>query len=529
MNKHIPNKLLRELSRRVSGQMGLHFPEGRWLDLLRGVRSAAEEQSIEDVEAYIEDLVSGPLKKRSIEILARHLTVGETYFLREPKVFEALEKKVLPELIRERWQKEKRLRIWSAGCCTGEEAYSIAILLNRMLPDIQNWNIKILATDLNPFFLKKASAGVYREWSFRGAPYWLKENYFKTTEDNSFEILPKIKRMVQFQYLNLVEDVYPSIYNDTNAMDLIFCRNVLMYFSQKQVKRVIHRFHHSLLDNGHLIVASSETSHLFYPKFMTVNYPGAIFYRKDNKSINEGIRFVDNSNDFIGNAILLSPNSLQQVDSSEEDEDVAGTTYVEDYQTQIAVETTASHPEEAEPEILTDMQVEGTPNLEHQYQVANRLYEQGEYAQTVEVIEKIVQQEPDNAPIITLLSKSFANQGKLNDALMWCERVINLEKLNPEGYHLRAVILQEQGNLDEAMTSLKRALYLDPDFTLAYFMLGNLTHQTGKAMESQKYFRNALHLLGRYEREDVLPGSEGMTVGRLTELIQIMLNKGNPA
>ena len=115
MHKRVSNAILDELSEFVSVQMGLYFQKGRRLDLLRGVRSAAKEFGFDDIEECIQWLLSKPLKKNQIEVLASHLTVGETYFFREPKVFEALEKHIILELIREKANHEKRLRIWSAG------------------------------------------------------------------------------------------------------------------------------------------------------------------------------------------------------------------------------------------------------------------------------------------------------------------------------------------------------------------------------------------------------------------------------
>ena len=533
MQKRISNEMLSELSRYVTVNMGLYFPKGRWLDMLRGMQAASKEFGMDNVEDCIRWLLSCPPKKKQVEILARHLTVGETYFFREPKVFEALEKKILPELIRSRWETEKRLRIWSAGCCTGEEAYSIAILLTRLIPDLKDWNITILATDINPHFLAKAVDGVYREWSFRGTPYWLKENYFRVTAESGYEIAPHIKRMVQFQYLNLVEDVYPSLYNDTNAMDIIFCRNVLMYFSTSQVKKVIDRLHHCLLDSGHLIVASSETSHLFYPQFITINYPGSIFYKKDTNAVAEKKKIENCYPEREEDAALPEPKAVvwEPVAASPKiDEDKPGTTFVEDYQFRASRERKQEFPapQNSFPS-PKEAPVEAAQADDAAMKEMERLYELGSYDEIVSVLQKRATETEKNVRALTLLAKSYANQGKLQDALHWCEKAIHLEKLNPKCYHLRAVILQEQGKMADAVDSLKRALYLDPNYALAYFMLGNLMKQTGKSKEGNKYLQNALHILGMHDHEAVLPESEGITVGMLKELIQIMVSGDNPA
>ena len=164
------DELLSRASELVARHMGLHFPRERYEDLERGLLAASPELGFKDIESCFESLVSRALPRRHVEILASHLTVGETYFFRDEGSFKVVEKRILAELIKARRGKEQRLRIWSAACCTGEEPYSIAISLHRMIPDLQDWNITILATDINPIFLKKALDGIYGQWSFRGTP-----------------------------------------------------------------------------------------------------------------------------------------------------------------------------------------------------------------------------------------------------------------------------------------------------------------------------------------------------------------------
>ncbi|MBI4418221.1 MAG: chemotaxis protein CheR, partial [Ignavibacteriales bacterium] len=177
MVETVEDELLARFSALVSERMGLSFPKERWGDLERGITSAAQELGLRGPEAAINWFLSSHPDVKRTEILASHLTVGETYFFRDAKSFQALEEHVLPALIASRRQ-DKRLRIWSAGCCTGEEPYSIAILLQSLLHDIREWTITLLATDINPRFLRKATEGVYGEWSFRDTPAWAKERYF---------------------------------------------------------------------------------------------------------------------------------------------------------------------------------------------------------------------------------------------------------------------------------------------------------------------------------------------------------------
>jgi chemotaxis protein methyltransferase CheR len=274
--------LLGQLSDFVADRLGLSFPPDRWADLERGILSAAPELDFTSTGEFARWLLSSPLSRSQIETLASHLTVGETYFYRDSRAFEALEERVLPELIRARGKCEKRLRIWSAGCCTGEEAYTIAIILKRVIPVLSEWNLTILATDINPRFLKKASKGLYGEWAFRGCPAWIRKGYFTRTGGGLSQLCPDIMGMVHFAYVNLAEDTYPSLVNGTNAMDIIFCRNVLMYFTWDRMRRVADNFHQALLDGGWLFVSPSEASHALFRNLIMETGEGTILYRKED-------------------------------------------------------------------------------------------------------------------------------------------------------------------------------------------------------------------------------------------------------
>ncbi len=275
------HSLLPHFSEFLAQRIGLYFPPERGCDLLRGIEAAAREFGFQDAAACMQWLLSTPLDRNRIEILACHLTVGETYFFRDPQIFEALKARILPVLIQFRRQCGPTLRIWSAGCATGEEAYSLAILVQRMIPDFRQWHITILGTDINPHALAKAESGSYGEWSFRNAPDWLKNGYFRPTEKGRYEIIPSVREMVTFAYLNLMEDSYPSLINNTNAMDIIFCRNVLMYFEPAPATQVVRRYCLSLVDGGWLVISPTEGYRIMTETMEMVNFPGAILYRKN--------------------------------------------------------------------------------------------------------------------------------------------------------------------------------------------------------------------------------------------------------
>lgn len=497
MGAVFPDRLLSEFSEFLAARMGLHFPRERWRDLERAIGSAAGEFDFADARSCVQWLLSSALTRRQTEILASYLTVGETYFFRERRSFECLEEHILPEIIRSRRDADPRLRIWSAGCCTGEEPYSIAILLRKMMPDLKDWNITILATDINPRFLRKASQGVYKEWSFRDTPLEFKDRYFNRAMEGQFEVPASIREMVTFSYLNLADDTYPSLENNTNAMDIIFCRNVLMYFEPGRAKRVVQNLYRALMEGGWLVVSPTETSHVLFSQFTAVSFPGAILYRKDSDRAAAG-------------QVAEMPSIRPAEEQAAWLQPVPGPAPEPEAFPEMGSEFLQPEAKVQKTEVLPP-----TP-----YEEAAALYVRGRYSDAAGKIGGWLSQDQNDAKAMALLARIYANQGKLAEALAWCVKAIAVGKLNPASHYLLAIILQEQGRDADAIASLKRALYLDPNFALAHFALGNLVRRQGKFKESERHFKNVLSLLRAYPEEEVLPESEGITAGRLLEIVQ---------
>lgn len=506
MGNTISSNLLAQASVRISALMGLHFPEDRQADLERILCETAPAFGFTDVVAFVEWLLSFPLQKSHRERLADYFTVGETYFFREKASFDVLEEHILPPLIRARGI-EKRLRIWCAGCCTGEEAYSIAILLTRIIADWKDWDITILATDINVTSLKKAITGKYAEWSFRNAPPWLKEGYFEKTADGYYVIYPSIKQMVTFEQLNLADDVYPSPFNNVYAMDMIFCRNVLMYFSPEYAKKAVNGFYQTLTDNGLLIVSLTETIKLSGSSFIPIHFHGTTFYQKSTKG---GI--ADGGTK--GKKVYGERKAVRNTD--ENNFDVLPLPAV--------AAASAGFRDAAYRNTTKNIEEEraGKKGWQTSYENALLLFEQGRYTEVENVISGWTGHELNNPKALTLLARICANQGKLDDAEMWCEKAIIADKCCAVNYYLLATIVMEKDLIEEAVSLLKRALYLDPHFALANFVLANLLMRIGNRKPAKKYLDNAFNLIAARNADEVVPESEGITAGRLLEIITAM-------
>ncbi|MDD2853047.1 MAG: chemotaxis protein CheR [Desulfuromonadaceae bacterium] len=485
---------LEKLSAHISEQMGLFFPPSKWKTLEQSFCTAARDLGFKDVLECVEKFTSPPPSKELIESMACYLTIGETYFLREVRCFEILEQQIIPEIIKNRQEGKRRLRIWSAGCATGEEPYSIAIMLHRMRDTLIDWDVSILATDINPHALRKSHEGIYSDWSFRTSPAWFKQNFFRQTGDKRYEVLPHIKEMVTFSNINLVEGCYPTLVTNTNAIDVIFCRNVLMYFTPQLAAKVVERFKLCLLDGGWLVVSPCETSNTFLAGFDLVSFPDATLYRKrTGETLKRGKSEPEKGKNV--SPILRFP---------------------------VSGELPASPVQEVAPIprfTVSPIQANSTVPEANLYQQALTLYEQGAYREAAEMVAVQLVQNQGDTDALALLCRIYANEGKLVEALEVSDRALAADKLSAGLHYLRAVILQEQGMDDEAVASLKKALYLDQDLVLAHFTLGNLEQRKGMIKESQRYFNNALSLLDRYRPEEVIPESDGIFAGRLKEII----------
>ena len=454
---------LPQVSELISNLMGLHFNESRWNDLKHGIESASGDFGFDDSEEFIQWLRSSSPDRKHIEVLASHLTVGETYFFRDNDVYRLLEDRILPELITSRHSSDRRLRIWSAGCSTGEEAYSIAILLTRMMADLKDWNITILATDINPVSLKKASEGRYTEWSFRETPLWIRDHFFRQKDHRLYELLLSLKKMVSFAYLNLAEDVYPSLLNNTNAMDIIFCRNVLMYFSPQTADKVIKGLVNSLTNGGRLFLSPADAIRPITEDLVSEHFQGVTVHRREYQRSHP----------------MTVP--LPEIESQQAPD--------------TAIDKTAT------------------------YQDSLSLFNNGNFREAEKGLEQLVRQGYDEPHVDALFARTYANQGRMSDAIKCCEKAIAGDRLNPAYYYLLATILHEEGRFEEAIKFLRKTIYLDADFIIASFMLGNLKLRFGDIKVAKKCFKNVLGMLSKHDPADVLEGSDGISAGRLAEII----------
>jgi chemotaxis protein methyltransferase CheR len=262
---------LSEIRMLIEERTGIHFDESRERFLSTRVREHMHERGYTRASELLR-----AVRKTNVEydsFLERMLT-QETSFFRYPAVFEAFEKRVLPEIhVSKFWKNPRTLRVWSAGCSTGEEPYSIAITVADSLSFADAWNVEILATDVGKQALKHAERGIYSGRSLASVNEKQLAGHF-TKVENKFHVKPRLKKMISFAPMNLASPVY------VGRMDLIFCMNVLIYFTEERRRALVQRFYEALEPGGYLFLGHSESISKMPVKFQAIVLGDCILYRK---------------------------------------------------------------------------------------------------------------------------------------------------------------------------------------------------------------------------------------------------------
>jgi chemotaxis protein methyltransferase CheR len=419
----------------VGVRLGLEFRGPRRHAPGQAIGRASRAAGTRSEEHFLGRLERLPDESPEWRALASELTVSETYFFREKPCLDVLEQRILPAIVAERRALGNLdLRLWSAGCSTGEEAYSLAILLDRLLPDRADWKLTILATDVDVDALEKARGGVYGMWSFRTMPRRIRDRYFRPSGQR-FELEARIKELVTFAPLNLATHTYPSVATNTTVFDVILCRNVLMYFTREVQQDVLGRLERALVPGGWLALGFTETS---------VVPPGSLVAT----DLSPGVFFC----------ATLRPDSLPLL------------------------------PEGAEGTLVTAPPASGRPRSAG-FHLA--------------------------LPTLRQEARAAADRGSLAEAERLCCAALALDPSDPYSHLLLGAIRQERGDLDTALDAVRGAVFLAPDSASGHFLLGSLLLRKGKRVQALRRMETVVRLLHDVPPERLVPGTDGLTAGRL--------------
>lgn len=240
-----------------------------------------KELKTTSLREYFEHLTVKPTRQTELVSLLNEITIGETCFFRSQPQLDALQQVVLPKIIEAKSKLPiRRLRIWSAGCSTGEEPYTLSIVLQEERQRrLKDWSIEILATDLNERSLAHAKTAVYGNYSTRHLTQYYRQKYFTPVGDQ-LQVQAQVRSAVAFSRLNLSDDARMTF---MKSLDVVFCCNVLIYFDLASKKRVIQHFYNNLLPHGYLFLGHSESLYGVNDDFRLVHLPGATAYVKGDR------------------------------------------------------------------------------------------------------------------------------------------------------------------------------------------------------------------------------------------------------
>lgn len=256
---------------------GIYFQDNKKYLLESRLQKRINHLNIPNFEQYLNYLKTSPKKEQEKEQLYEAITINETYFFRNKPQLDALITNIIPEFLDKKPSAFRKLKIWSAASSSGEEAYSIAMMIDEMiLPKYPGLKVEIIGTDINYAVVETARKAVFKEYSIRNTPPIYLKKYFKK-EGANYILEPKIKNMVNFKILNLYDE--RSIAMMTKS-DVIFCANVLIYFDVEAKIKVINSLYNNLNPEGYLFIGYSETLHGISKAFKLTSFPKTIGYKK---------------------------------------------------------------------------------------------------------------------------------------------------------------------------------------------------------------------------------------------------------
>ena len=250
---HLPEDIFRLIRDMIRDYCGIYFDDDSRYLIKKRLSRRVRFSHFGSFRDYYRHLLYDRNRDEELASVIDVLTVNETYFFREQNQLKTFSEEILPEL-REICKDKKRLRIWSAGCSTGEEPYTIAMLILDK-GHFHGWNIEIFGSDINQRVLQAARKGIYGKNSFRTTEQYFLNKYFKK-ENSLFRISDSVKQYVNFSHLNLLDLVKVKL---VGTMDIIFCRNVLIYFDHLSRKKIIEMFYERLVDGGYLLLGHAES------------------------------------------------------------------------------------------------------------------------------------------------------------------------------------------------------------------------------------------------------------------------------
>jgi chemotaxis protein methyltransferase CheR len=443
---------------------GLSFDESRRESLGFSIAERMRATSSSDVTAYLE-LLRGPGAAAERQSLLDEVTIPETHFFRNPPQIRALRTHVLPELLRQA-AGTRKLRIWSAGCSTGEEPYTVAMLLRELLPAYAGWDIKVVATDISTRALAAAKSARYAGRSLvMTDPLDLARWFVLDASSGAYVVRDEVRDLVEFRHHNLVTDAPPF---EPGELDLVLCRNVTIYFDRDTTRSLMSRLHSRLRDGGYLFLGHAETLWHISEEFSLASLGDAFVYRR-----------LDARPEKVRRSIL--PDRRTEAELLP---------------------------------LLVDRRRPGTERRGTRTAVGR--------------LRSAPRQLPAQPPVDPLRAvRSAVAAGRYAEAVDVAADVTTATPLRADAHYLQGLALTNLGRDAEALVALRKAVYLDPLQGFAHFLLAGALERSGEPRAAARSYRAASALLGRRPADSVAEELGGRSVAELAELCATLARRAD--
>jgi chemotaxis protein methyltransferase CheR len=470
-------QLLQRFTQLIAAHTGLQIREEETDKLLHAISVRMAAQQLINPDVYYQLLtIDTAASRREWEELVLPLTNGESYFFRDSGLFSLLRQQIIPELI-ERNRGTRSLRIWSAGCSTGEEPYSLAILVHELLSSRSDWNVVIVGTDVNKRAIGDARRGIYRQHSLRTLDEEQRKRHFHQHRDH-WELDERFRAMVSFYPINLLKDPFPDAAVGLADLDLILCRNVFIYFERAAVTRVIAKFTKTLKAGGYLVTGHAELHDQQASGLSIVAFPESIVYRRDD-----------------------APSKASQ---SRTPEGHAGRV--------LGMTPTSGLPgSPSKPVPVPQPLRSASPRVEASFTAPPRDANESPQVQ------------PTSAEDLYIQARGYADVGCYDAAVRSCQLALTADALAEKPYYLLAQIAEVQGNIAAAKNFLKKILYVSPTAVAAYLELGALYTKEQDLPRAWKMLNRALELLQDLPPDTTIEPFAGLSAIQLLPEVQRQL------
>lgn len=498
---------------------GQWFPESRHGELERALqRSVARYGFSQCPESFIDMLEQSPSEELKDSVI-QEVLVGETYFFRDANLWTSLRQTIIPELVSQH-QGDRKLRLWSAGCSTGEEAYSAAMLLHSVIPNIDSWQIDILATDISEPSLHKARVGIYGKRATREAFKGDWGKHFDSYE-NSVQVKPYLRQMVNFRAQNLAKIDFPDL--QTRNSDVIFCRNVLIYLDRELVAKIISAFGRCLSSQGWLILAPTEVP-IDPPEDLILQQlpAGLLAMRPESANLGAGEseRFLLRSEPTKTRQVTVinSPATSVFGQVLETGLNYAGLTLAAAAPAKQSLKSLPLASLQPNNSGLTEATLAPRPIVTDRG--AKQLDPDLTASLTATTVTTLAAAAPPEAATdpsnecqrLAHEAQEKADHGDLVKALLSAAVCVDRFPTCVEGWLVLALIREEMDLVDDAIECLNRALYLEPSLAIVYLQMARLYSRKGHLDNLNLAINNFRKLVSNYSPDSVLPNSSGLLV-----------------